>query len=210
MLRAIAACTSTGNLFAAMQQAVFFLFMTNELKLMPGVIGLIFSIGSLGALAGALLSARIAVRLGTGTTIIAASLLLGLAGVSIPLAVDSSLRSLAILVWAQAGTSFAAVTYNVNQVSLRQSITPDALQGRMNATMRFLVWGVLPIGSLIGGFLGEAGRLGLHGTLWLGGAGGLLAFVWVLVSPLRSVLRPSDVVVSDQSLGDHAATGTEP
>ena len=52
--------------------------------------------------------------------------------------------------------------YNVNQVSLRQAITPDRLQGRMNASMRFIVWGTIPLGALLGGGLGEA--LGLRPT----------------------------------------------
>ncbi len=73
--------------------------------------------------------------------------------------------------------------YNINQVSLRQTITPDRLQGRMNATMRFLVWGTLPIGSLLGGWLGEA--IGLRPTLFLGAAGMLGASGWVAFSPVR-------------------------
>ena len=56
----------------------------------------------------------------------------------------------------------------------------------MNATMRFLVWGTMPIGSLVGGVLGE--WLGLRTALWLAVAGGTLAFLWVALSPVR-VLR---------------------
>ena len=49
---------------------------------------------------------------------------------------------------------FSTVVYNVNQVGLRQAITPDRMLGRMNATMRLIVWGTIPIGALIGGILG--------------------------------------------------------
>jgi predicted MFS family arabinose efflux permease len=51
----------------------------------------------------------------------------------------------------------------------------------MNATVRFLVWGTMPVGGIIGGVLGTA--LGLRGTLWVAGIGGTVAFVWLLPSP---------------------------
>ncbi len=54
----------------------------------------------------------------------------------------------------------------------------------MNATMRFVVWGVLPIGAVAGGVLGAA--LGLRTTLWIGAVGRALAVVWLLASPLRA------------------------
>ena len=65
--------------------------------------------------------------------------------------------------------SFSAVVYNINQVSFRQRLCPDRLLGRMNATMRFVVWGVLPLGALLGGVLGSVA--GLRPTLWVGAAG---------------------------------------
>ena len=77
------------------------------------------------------------------------------------------------------------VIYNVNQVSLRQAITPERMQGRMNATMRFIVWGTMPIGIIVGGILGST--IGLHATIWVGAIGGCFAFVPVLFSPVRSL-----------------------
>ena len=81
--------------------------------------------------------------------------------------------------------SFSAVVYNINQVSFRQRLCPDRLLGRMNATMRFVVWGVLPIGALIGGVLGSVA--GLRPTLWIGAAGQAVAGVWLLASPIRTM-----------------------
>lgn len=80
---------------------------------------------------------------------------------------------------------FGVTVYNVNQVSFRQRLCPDRLLGRMNATMRFVVWGVLPIGALIGGLLGTA--IGLRPTLWIGATGQAVAGVWLLASPMRSM-----------------------
>jgi predicted MFS family arabinose efflux permease len=85
--------------------------------------------------------------------------------------------------------------YNITQVSLRQAITPHRLQGRMNASMRFLVWGTMPIGSIIGGYLGEI--IGLHATLWVGTIGNFLSVLWVLFSPVRD-LREQPSPVEDE------------
>jgi hypothetical protein len=77
------------------------------------------------------------------------------------------------------------VVYNINQVSFRQRLCPDRLLGRMNATMRFVVWGVLPIGALIGGVLGTT--IGLRPTLWIGAIGEAVAGFWLVASPMRSM-----------------------
>jgi hypothetical protein len=68
---------------------------------------------------------------------------------------------------------------------LRQVITPDDLQGRMNAVMSFIDWGVVPLGGLLGGGLGEA--IGLRSTLLLAALGEILAVLWLLLSPIRSL-----------------------
>jgi hypothetical protein len=77
------------------------------------------------------------------------------------------------------------VVYNINQVSLRQALVPVRLQGRLNATMRFLVWGTIPLGSLAGGILGAT--LGLYWAMVVGIVGGLFTFLWVFLSPVRAI-----------------------
>ena len=79
------------------------------------------------------------------------------------------------------------VVYNVTQVSFRQALCPERLLGRMNATMRFLVWGTMPIGGLIGGVLGST--VGVRTTLFITAAGGSVSFLWVYLSPLRTMER---------------------
>jgi hypothetical protein len=74
------------------------------------------------------------------------------------------------------------VAYNIVQVSYRQTICPDHLLGRMNATMRFIMWGVTPVGGLLGGVLGTA--VGARNTLWIGAAGCALSVLWLVFSPL--------------------------
>jgi hypothetical protein len=77
------------------------------------------------------------------------------------------------------------VLYNVNQVSFRQSVTPENMLGRMNATMRFVVWGTLPLGGLAGGILGEL--FGARTTLRVSAVLAILAVVPLLLSPLRTM-----------------------
>ena len=116
-----------------------------------------------------------------GAVITAPFLLFGLlAGVWV-----DRLRRRPILAVAQLVGSFAGTTYKIIQLSLRQAIVPERLQGRMNATMRFIVWGTMPLGALLGGALGEV--LGLRTTLIGAALGCLVAPLWVLLSPVRAV-----------------------
>ena len=82
--------------------------------------------------------------------------------------------------------------YNISQVSLRQAITPNRLQGRMNATMRVVVWGTIPVGSFVGGILG--GSIGLSDTMYLGGLIAGLATLWIVLGPaLRLKTQPEPI-----------------
>ena len=87
---------------------------------------------------------------------------------------------------------FCGVGWNINQVSLRQAITPPRMQGKMNATMRFIVWGTMPIGAIIGGALGSV--IGLQPTIVIGAIGGLVAFLPVTLSSVRHIVTMPDQV----------------
>jgi MFS family permease len=191
MLRSIAGSTGTFNLFNMIGFAVLFLFMSRQLELDEAAIGLIFGLSSIGGLLGAMLSDRIAKRFGVGPTIIGSALFGGASLLLIPLA-PAGVAGVLILIVSQFIAAMNGVIYNVNQVSLRQAITPDRLQGRMNASMRFLVWGTMPIGSVIGGFLGD--RIGLRETLWVAAIGTTLSFLWVLLSPVRNLSEQPQAV----------------
>ncbi|UCE45832.1 MAG: MFS transporter [Methanobacteriota archaeon] len=182
-LRGIAGCTATGNLFWSISYAILILFMESSLDLSAGWIGAVFAVGALGAVVGALLSARIVSALGLGRTIILSAFLGGAPSMLIVLAYPSNALLVLMPIWF--ATGLTGVLYNVNQVSLRQAITPDRLQGKMNATMRFIVWGVYPIGGIIGGFLGEV--VGLRLTILIAGVGMLASIVWIVLSPIASI-----------------------
>jgi MFS family permease len=190
LLRPIAACTATANLFNAVIFAVVILYMVRQLGLRPAAIGLVFAAGNVGFLAGAIVSGRLAARTGIGRAIVVGEAVGALGALAIPLAPRQA--AVPLLVAGMAVSTFGGTVYNVNQVSLRQAITPARLHGRMNATMRFMVWGTLPLGSLLGGALGTA--IGLRPTLWVGAAGGLVAVLPVALSPVRSLAAIADAM----------------
>jgi len=183
LLRSIAGCTATSNLFGNALLALFVLYLTRELGIQPAVLGVILAAGGPGALLGALLAGRLARWCGLGATIIGAIIVSGLAGLLVPLVAGPTPLVAGVLMVSSFLNGLANPVYNINQVSLRQAITPDRLQGRMNASMRFLVWGTIPVGALLGGVLGDA--LGLRPTLLLMAVGALLAPAWVICSPVR-------------------------
>jgi len=183
MLRGIAGCTATANLFGSMSMAILMLFMEDTLGLTPSLIGVIFAGGALGAVLGAVTSSRVVARLGLGKTIVVSAFVSGVPVGLEALAYPSNALILMIALMFVGG--FLMVVYNVNQVSLRQSITPDNLQGKMNATMRFIVWGVFPAGGIIGGILGEA--VGLRMTIIISAIGTLASGLWVALSPVNDL-----------------------
>src|SRR6266699_2793905 len=94
-------------------------------------------------------------------------------------------RNVILLMIGQFFVSLSTVVYNINQVSLRQALVPLRLQGRMNASMRWIVWGTIPAGAAIGGYLGTL--VGLKPAIEISVIGASFAFLWVLLSPVRSL-----------------------
>jgi MFS family permease len=196
-LKNIAACTSSFNFFGNVGTAVLLVYAVRVLDLRPAVIGLAFTIGNVGALVAAFTSGRISARLGVGHTIVASSIIGGPMFLVVAFAPHGK-AALAVIGPAVAVASFTNVIYNVTQVSLRQTITPERIQGRMNAVMRFLVWGTIPLGNLIGGALGT--WVGLKETLIIGGIGSCLPFLAVLFSPVRAIREMPEPVVDEGEL----------
>lgn len=181
LLRDISGCTSTFNFFNTISGSMLIILLARDLGLPAGTIGLFFSVGSAGAILGAVISARTAQWLGQGRTIWLSTCVGGLFGLAIPL----TQRGWTLWAVAAAGAvvSFTIPIYNITQVSFRQALAPERMLGRMNATIRFIVWGTMPVGGLVGGVLGST--IGVRATLWVGAVGQALSFLWVYLSPLR-------------------------
>jgi MFS family permease len=195
-LVAIVGCTGTYNFFSSVSSAVAVLLLTRQLGAGPGVVGLLLAGGGVGGVLGALTSNRISTWLGQARTIWVSIVVTSPFAVLLPLTGHGVL--LALYGIGSLATSFGAVVYNIAQVSYRQAICPDRLLGRMNASVRFMVWGTLPLGALVGGVLG--GAIGVRPTMWIGAAGALLSSLPLLLSPLvRLRDLPSDVAdVADE------------
>ncbi len=185
-LRTIGGATATSNLFGGIAGTVQMLFAYNVLGLSVAYVGFAATLGSAGGLLSAVFADRISKRLGVGRTIV----------LTIPLGGPM----LAALAFCQPGNDMlnavvfgggffamaaSGTLYNINQVSLRQALTPPEMSGRMNATMRWFVWGTIPIGALLGGIIGT--NLGLREALIIGGIGGTLAFIPLLFGPVWKI-----------------------
>ncbi len=202
-LRSIAGSTATSNFFSNVIFSILILYLVRQLGYTAAVVGTIFLIGGLGAFGGIALSSRLTRLFGVGPVIIAGMILGGLGTIPYALA-NSSLSApifsatgipvlgsfrldLNALILMMGGfvTSIGVVVYNINQVSLRQAIVPKSVQGRMNASMRWIVWGTIPAGAIAGGVLAEV--FGLREAIVIGVIGGLFSFLWVFLSPVRSL-----------------------
>lgn len=206
-LKNIAACTATFNFFSSFWSAVLIVFAVRVLDLRPAVLGLALTLGNLGALAAAVSSGRISRWLGVGPTIIGATFVGGPMFLLVAFAPHGN-AALAVLAPAIAVGSFAGVVYNVTQLSLRQTITPERIQGRMNSVMRFIVWGTIPFGALLGGAFGT--WIGLKEAMIVGGIGCCLPVLPVLFSRVRDIREMPQPVeepefVLDPLLADAAA-----
>ena len=179
-LRPQAMCTSTSNFFGSMSFAILLVFAARAWHMSAGVVGIGLGLGSLGWLLGAVYVGRLQNRLGVGKTTLLACVLFGMPWLLIPFAPHGF--PLPFLVAAILIGGFGGVVYNVTQVSLRQSVTPDHLQGRMTATLRTLFWGAWPVANLAGGIL--AGAIGAPVTIVIGGLIGMASALVVVGGPL--------------------------
>jgi len=187
LLRRMVACTSLSNLAGNAGFAVFTIYVLRTLGLSEAVLGLVVSAGAVGGLLGALVAERVTSLVGEGRVIALTAALFAPTYAALPLAAALPVPPAATLVAGMALSSLVIVVYNIAQVSFRQRLCPPSLLGRMNASVRFVVWGVMPLGSLLGGWLGTV--LGVVPTLWVAAAGTAASALPVLLSPLVRMRR---------------------
>jgi predicted MFS family arabinose efflux permease len=180
ILRTLTAASATLNLGRSMFYAVFFIFIYDQLKITPGTAGLVLGIGSTGFLIGALSAPRIVKRLGLGVTLAFALLISGIGLLMVPVTMYGPAAPTLTALWML--SNFGMPLYNINQVSLRQAITSNQVQGRMNATMRTITWSTWPVGALAGGILGVI--LGIPLTIMIAGLISTIPALFIIVSPV--------------------------
>lgn len=183
LLRVIAGATGLANFFSAMLMATQTVFLVRVIGLQPGILGLMLAASAVGGLAGAVCAGKLAGRFGQARVIWLAPLVSGPFALLWPLSGKGA--AAALFAVASGAVFFGAVVYNVAQVSFRQMLCPPRLLGRMNATLRFMMWGTLPLGALVGGAVADG--LGARAALWVCAVGFLVVPLPLLLSPLRKM-----------------------
>ncbi|MFI9494340.1 MFS transporter [Streptomyces halstedii] len=182
-LRAITVSTALSNLATTVLLSMQILFLTQDLGLTPGAVGAVLALSGVGGLVGAFTAGRCAQWIGSARAIWLIPLVISPAALLVPLAEPGRLTVLCVL--GLALRAYGTTVFNVVNVSYRQAICPRRLLGRVNATVRFITWGAMPLGGLLGGALG--GWIGVRATLWVSCSALALTSLPLLLSPLRTL-----------------------
>jgi len=185
VLRALAGSTGIEALGHGTIGSVIILYLNRDLGFSPGVLGMIFAVGGVSSLAGAALAERVTRRIGLGRTMVISLAVSSVGTLCIPLAGDASLLAAALLIANQLITDPSATVNDIAATSMRQTVTPDRLLGRVNATLRFGSMLLTLVGMAAAGLLGET--IGLRATLFIGASLGFVAALWLVLSPVWSV-----------------------
>jgi predicted MFS family arabinose efflux permease len=179
-LRAITATAMTNNLARSMAMVVIVIYLVREAAISPAEVALGFALGNTGFIAGAVVASPVSRSLGVGRAMRCAvscfwpGMLL--------LAVAPAAWALPVFTAMLFTNGFGIAVHNVNQVSVRQAVTPDDMRARVAAASRLLVFGAMPAGTLIGGVLGEL--VGLRPTLLVGAAGLFVGSLYYWFTPV--------------------------
>jgi MFS family permease len=190
LLRAITGHTATFVLWQSANSAVTVVFLVRTLGLPAWAIGVLSTVGLCGALLAAATAGRLTARFGQARVLLAATVVLGPAYMVQGFTTPG--WGLAWFVVSTFAASLGIVLAGVTEMTCRQLVCPPALLGRVNATMEFTMWAVMPVGAVLGG--GLATWLGLRETVFVAGAGPCLAALWVVCSPLRRIRDFADFV----------------
>ncbi|MFE3788366.1 MFS transporter [Streptomyces goshikiensis] len=190
-VRTLVLTTLIINFFMAIAEPVALVFVTRTLDIPPYTVGLILAASGAGALVGAVIAAPMSRLLPLGRLLVLTATLTGVASLLTPLAtLVPAPAAVALMVAMYVLDAAMIVVYNINVRSYRSAITPDEMQGRMNATNRMAGMGVMPIGAVLGGLLGTA--VGTLPALVLASLGTLIAPLVLACSHVRTVKRVPD------------------
>lgn len=163
LLRALAVMLGLWNLVSTASFAIIVLYALEELGLSERAYGVFIAAGSVGGLLGTLVASKVSARLGRARALIA-SVAIASAMFIVPAITSSAVVAAASFVV----SGIVSVVWNVITVSLRQSIIPSHLLGRVNSVYRLFGWGTIPLGAAIGGWIARVA--GLRAPFWLGAA----------------------------------------
>lgn len=205
ILRVLAFLGASYNFFLTFIETVFLIYAIRSLSLGPGGIGVVLSAGAVGGLLGAVSANTTIRRFGIGRVYIGSVFVAFSAWILIPLAAGPRPLMMGLLISALFLTSVGIGIANVIVISLRQSVTPDRLMGRMTAAMRMLMFGVASVGGPAGGLV--AGLIGLRETLWAGAIASILVVLPLFrtsIARMRTLPEPTPDPDGDQDPAEGA------
>jgi MFS family permease len=195
-LRGLTALSATTSLIQSMCNGVFVLYVLEELRLPPGDFGYVLIGAGVGAIVGGVSTPPLARLLGRGVMLTGGAAVSGLATAAMGFVRNGYLGALCF-----AFVAGGVMTWNVLTMSLRQSLIPEHLFGRVQGAYRTLVWGAIPIGAVAGGVLADL--IGIRPVFVLAGVGLLACTVWLA----RLVITHADEL-RDQPVGPPPVAST--
>jgi MFS family permease len=208
--RWISMSTATFNFFGNVVFAILIVYLVRGLGMSALAIGITLSLSGAGGIVAAFLAGKIGARLGIGRTILLGTIVDALAYPLVPLAPKAF--PIPFIVVGFGLIDFGVVLYNVSVISLTQALTPERLLGRVNASRRFIVWGTIPLGSLVSGALATA--IGLRPTMFIGAIGCSLAALPIALSSVRQIkalpTAPEAMPVGEEALLPAEIAGLSP
>ncbi len=185
LLRSLAGATPFASFGTGMFFATYMVFVTRGLGFHPGLLGVIFGLGGISSLFGAVLAAGFARRYGIGLSMIAGLGMMGISMLFIPIAQGATIVAAGLLIAQQISGDGMFMVFDINATSLRQAIAPERMLGRVNAFNRMLDLGFTLAGILVAGAIGQT--VGLRPALYLGACSMLAAAGALLASPVRKI-----------------------
>ncbi len=185
LLRPLACFSACGFFFFGFIGTLYVLFAIRTLQMPPAALGVVIGVGGVGAMIGASVAPRAARALGIGRTFFSTMLVVVVSYTLIVLAHGPLVVAMAFLVTQQLFGDISFAIFNVNELSLRQSVAPAHVLGRVNGAMQLLTRGIYPLGALVGGALAQS--IGIRATLAVAVIGVALSILWLIASPLRTL-----------------------
>lgn len=168
MLGVLAAAQLLLSVASGMTGTVYFLFVVDTLKFETGPLGMIFAVGGIASLGGALISSRLYERARHLPTLAALLFVAAIAEALLPFARHAGLVAAGFLLVPQLLGDPAQTIFAIHSTTLRQTLAPDAWLGRINGSFRVLEVGAVIVGSLVAGWSGSA--IGIRPTIWAAAA----------------------------------------
>jgi predicted MFS family arabinose efflux permease len=185
VLRALLLAATTLNLFNYIFAALWVLYVTTDLHISPGTLGLVIGLGAFGGLLGAVIAGPLSRRLGIGPAAILGFVLFPAPLILVPWVEGPTPLILAALFTAEFLAALGVMILDIAYGSVQTAATPPSMLAVVSGFKRTVNYGIRPIGALLGGALGAT--IGVRPSLWIATVGALLGTLWVWFSPLRTM-----------------------